>query len=662
VLELWQAHCDVEVLHGQFAALSLEEATQGGDQNCGTIEDEGDGEGDVLESGASSPDGEEHDEEHTDAETVTSVEDGGTNYEPDENADDEDTDAALDANSGDEDTNAETDTCDGDGRMNYDSDETVEDEETDVELDANAEDGDTDAGPDANAEDEDTDAGPDANAEDEDTDAELDVNSEDEDSVSGPGETAESEDTDSEPDSNVGDEDVAPPLSLEHPAGSQYANDGGRGMVRKASNTQLPHPHRFAVSNPRRGGGPLRFVTSGLLWIWSNSFFLGPLMIIVGPRIWVRLFLLLLPLWYPFLTHSSKLVGLALKYWEPLAAALWTCFDAWWDFTLGSSLDGPPIDFNLTKAMLWTTFTVTCDSLTVFETVPCTSVETVLSTLTVSTMLTLPFVSILHSSGLPPTSTLSIATAMSNVVVLSNTTVLSSTPTTSRVHTSSSQIPNTLQIESASSSSRDDTCPSLSLPWMAYPASLSPFISIFPTPEPPSSAVPVHDTTMDSEDEGSGFAGVGHKAEPVSGGNSPTASLPSHTLMASPSTTPHPPLTTKELAILTASEAQTCQSSVPQDHSSELKPRHARGTPPAFLTYWHLQSKLLAVVIVTLGLFLLPTIIRALTALLAHLPTGNRNGDGNGGAHGPLSPPEALRNEIYAGAEMVGRWVAAGFD
>ncbi|PMD12939.1 hypothetical protein NA56DRAFT_450225 [Hyaloscypha hepaticicola] len=253
---------------------------------------------------------------------------------------------------------------------------------------------------------------------------------------------------------------------------------------------------------------------------------------------------------------------------------------------------------------------------------------------------------------------------MSKVIVSSNTTVLSSTPTTSRVRTRSSQIPNTLQIESASSSSRDDTCPSMSLlPWMAYPASLSPFISIFPTPEPPTSAVPVHVTTMDSEDEaGSGFAGVGHQAEPVSGENSPTASLPSHTLMAPPSTIPHPPLTTKELAIFTASEPQTRQSSVPQDQSSELKSRHARGTPPASLTYWRLPSKLLAVVIVTLGLFLLPTIIRALTALLVYLLGGKADGDRNEGPQGPLPSPEALINEIYAGAEMVGRWVAAGFD
>ncbi|PMD12940.1 hypothetical protein NA56DRAFT_450219 [Hyaloscypha hepaticicola] len=273
VLEMWQAHCDVDDLHGQFAALSLEEATQGGDQNCSTIEEEGDGEGDVLESGASTTEGEGNEEEHTDAElnanvesddmaseTDTIVEDGGASYDPDESVEDEDTDAELDANS--------------------------EDEDTDAELDANSEDEDTDAELDANAEDEDTDAELDANAKDEDTDAELDVNSEDEDSVSGPGENVESEDTDSEPDSNVGDEDVAPHLSLEQPAGSQHANDGGRGMMRKASNTQLPRPHRFAASNPRRGGGPMRFVTSGLLWIWSNSFFLGPLMIIVGPRIW----------------------------------------------------------------------------------------------------------------------------------------------------------------------------------------------------------------------------------------------------------------------------------------------------------------------------------------------------------------------------------------
>jgi hypothetical protein len=625
VLEMWQAHCDVEDMQGQLAALSLEETPQGGDQNCGTIEEERDGEEDVLESGASITEGEAHEEEHTDAE--------------------------LYANVKSDDTDSETDTSVEDGSTNYDPGENVEEEDTDAELDENVED-------------EDTDAELDANAEDEDTDAELDANSEDEDNESVPSENVESKDSDSEPDTIVGDEDNAPHVSLEQVAGSQHANDGERGMMRKASNTQLPRPHRFAASNPRRGGRPMRFVAAGLLWIWSNRFFLGPLMILVAPRIWVRLFLLLIPLWHPFLSHSSRLVWLALKYWEPLVAAFWTCFDAWWAFTMGSSLDGPPMDLNLTKATLWTTLTVTCDSWTIFETVPCTSVETVLSTLTVSTILTLPFVSILHSSGLTPTSTLPIATGMSNVVVTSNTNVLSSTTTTSRVNTSSSQIPNSLQIESASSLSREDTCPSLSLlPWMAYPASLSPFISIFPTPAPPTSAAPAHDTIMDFENEaGSGFVVVGHQAEPESRGSSPTASLPSHTLMASPSTTPHPPLPTGGMAIFTALEAQTRHSSVAQYHSSELKPRHARGTPAAFLNYWHLQFKLLAVVIVTLGLFLLPTIIRALTGLLARLPARMGNGDGNRGAQGPLSPPEALRNEIYAGADMVGRWVAAGFD
>ena len=621
VLEMWQAHCDVEDMQGQLAALSLEETPQGGDQNCGTIEEEGDGEEDVLESGASITEGEEH------------------------------TDAELYANVESDDTDSETVTTVQAEGTNYDSDQNVEDEDTDAELDANAED-----------EDSESELG--ASAEDDDTDAELDANSEDEDNESVPDENVDSEDTDSEPDTTVGDEDISTHLSLEQLAGPQHSNDGGRGVLRKASNTQLPRPDRFAASNPRRGRGPMRFVIASLLWIWSNIFFLGPLIILVGPRIWVRLLLLLLPLCQPFLSHSCRLVWLALKYWEPLAAVLWTCFDAWWDFTLGSSLDGPPIDFNLTKATLWTTLTVTCDSWTIFETVACTSVETVFSTLTVSTILTLPLVSILHSSGLTPTSTLPIATAMSNVVLSSNTAISSSTPTTSRVSTSSSQIPSSLQIESASSSSRDDTCPSLSLlPWMAYPASLSPFSSIFPTPEPPTSAVPVHDTTMDSEDEArSGFVVVGHQAEPESRGSSPTASLPSHTLMAFPSTTPHPPLPTKALEIFTAPEAETHHSSVAQDHSSELKPRQARGTPAAFLSYWHLQSKLLAIVIVTLVLLLLPVIIRALTALLTYLPAGNGNGDGNGGAQGPLSPPEALRNEIYAGAEMVSRWVAAGFD
>jgi hypothetical protein len=638
VLEMWQAHCDVEDMQGQLAALSLEETPQGGDQNCGTIEEERDGEEDVLESGASITEGEAHEEEHTDAELYANVES--------------------------DDTDSETVTTVQAEGTNYDSDQNVEDGDTDAELDANAEDKDTDAELDANAEDKDTDAELDANAEDEDTDAELDASAEDEDNESVPDENVDSEDTDSEPDTTVGDEDISTHLSLEQLAGPQHTNDGGRGVLRKASNTQLPRPDRFAASNPRRGRGPMRFVIASLLWIWSNRFFLGSLIILVAPRIWVRLFLLLIPLWQPFLSHSSRLVWLALKYWEPLVAVFWTCFDAWWAFTMGSSLDGPPMDLNLTKATLWTTLTVTCDSWTIFETVPCTSVETVLSTLTVSTVLTLPFVSILHSSGLTPTSTLPIATGMLNVVVTSNTNVLSSTPITSRVSTSSSQIPNSLQIESASSLSRDNTCPSLSLlPWMAYPASLSPFISIFPTPEPPTSAVPVHDTIMDFENEaGSGFVVVGYQAEPESRGSSPTASLPSHTLMASPSTTPHPPLPTGGMATFTALEAQTRHSSVAQYHSSELKPRHARGTPAASLNYWHLQFKLLAVVIVTLGLFLLPTIIRALTGLLARLPARMGNGDGNGGAQGPLSPPEALRNEIYAGADMVGRWVAAGFD
>jgi len=245
VLEMWQAHCDVEDMQGQLAALSLEE-TPRGDQNCGTIEEEGDSEEDVLESGASITEGEEH------------------------------TDAELYANVESDDTDSETVTTVQAEGTNYDSDQNVEDEDTDAELDANAED-----------EDSESELG--ASAEDDDTDAELDANSEDEDNESVPDENVDSEDTDSEPDTTVGDEDISTHLSLEQLAGPQHSNDGGRGVLRKASNTQLPRPDRFAASNPRRGRGPMRFVIASLLWIWSNIFFLGPLIILVGPRIWVRL-------------------------------------------------------------------------------------------------------------------------------------------------------------------------------------------------------------------------------------------------------------------------------------------------------------------------------------------------------------------------------------
>ena len=484
------------------------------------------------------------------------------------------------------------------------------------------------------------------------------------------GKAKEEEHMDAGLDTDVKDMDISRPLLLRQRAGPHHmptttttAIEGEHGMMREEFGTPPLRSHYFVAKTPRQEGGVIRFIASCLRWIWSSNFVLGPLMILVGPKIWVRLLLLLVPLCPHLLNIINRLVPLVWKYGEFVTAFFWNCFNAWWPLALESSFDRTPTDFGQTRGTMWRPLAVTCDQWTVTETLPCPSAETIVSTLTVSTVLTLSLVSILHSSDLTPISTMTIAIGLSDVVVLTNAAILPSTSSTliSSASTSFSQIsyPIEIEIEVASSFS-SNVCPFLLfLPWTASLVSLPLSLSASSKPGPRTAALLADTTTESDLESGSEFVIVCHPSRPGSR-STPTASVPSQTVTVASFITPPLSPPTPAGPTPTASKVQPQDISAAKGQSPGSL--HSRRIPIAFPIHWQLLSNLLAILEQSF-LFLVPFLVRVLfTALLRLLPCLLPSGDGNRGKQRLLPPTEALMHEIYSGAGMVGQWVDTGFD
>ncbi|PMD12830.1 hypothetical protein NA56DRAFT_452889 [Hyaloscypha hepaticicola] len=128
------------------------------------------------------------------------------------------------------------------------------------------------------------------------------------------------------------------------------AIEGEHGMG--VASIKLPqHWDNLTTSLPRReesghilqsGGRLMRFVTACLGWIWSWNFILGPLMILIGPKFWIRFFLRLLPLCPNLLPVINSLASLIWNHSGIIMRFFGTLANAWWTYALESSVGSAP--------------------------------------------------------------------------------------------------------------------------------------------------------------------------------------------------------------------------------------------------------------------------------------------------------------------------------